>query len=98
MVLKIRLLRKAAEPTLTVVAAESRDSEPKRVWRWRCYLEPQLVDASSGAQDWMYCEGLVDYDAVRAASLTMYEEAMASMKAEEVTHSSLKVEKVASVG
>ena len=46
----------------------------------------------------MYCEGLVDYDAVRAASLTMYEEAMASMKAEEVTHSSLKVEKVASVG
>ena len=52
---------------------------------WRCYLEPQLVDASSGAQDWMYCEGLVDYDAVRAASVTMYDEAMASVKAEEVT-------------
>ena len=32
----------------------------------------------------MYCEGLVDYDAVRAASVTMYAEAMASMKAEEV--------------
>ena len=51
----------------------------------RCYLEPQLVDASSGAQDWMYCEGLVDYDAVRAASVTMYGDAMASVKAEVVT-------------
>lgn len=45
-----------------------------------CYLAPQLIDASSDSQNWQYCVGVVDYDAVRAAALPEFAAALADIR------------------
>ena len=52
------------------------------VGREWCYVEPQLV-SSGGDQRWQYCQGLVDYDAVRKASQSMFDSELTSIKHEQ---------------
>merc|ERR1719456_794834 len=53
------------------------DGDIGRPW---CYLAPQLIDASSDTQNWQYCAGVVDYDAVRAAALPEFAAAITDIR------------------
>merc|ERR1719313_2736359 len=71
----------SAQDEQTFAGCSSMASADGSVGRPWCYLAPQLVDASGDAQNWQYCAGVIDYDAVRAAALPEFAAAIADIHA-----------------
>merc|ERR1719420_74142 len=71
----------SAQDEQTFAGCSSMASPDGSVGRPWCYLAPQLIDASGDAQNWQYCAGVIDYDAVRAAALPEFAAAIADIRA-----------------
>merc|ERR1719263_1568786 len=71
----------SAQDEQTFAGCSSMASPDGSVGRPWCYLAPQLIDASGDAQNWQYCAGVIDYDAVRGAALPEFAAAIADIRA-----------------